>query len=101
MSTSKTKRKKPHGQVRQSQLVTTFGPGSDHPLSAALAARLGVQSRMLMAVYPKGDQPWMFGLSQCSYPRVWTAQDKRLFQAIGRRLTDALTSWFGPRASVS
>jgi Domain of unknown function (DUF1998) len=28
MSSSRTKDKKPHGQVRQSQVVTTFGPGS-------------------------------------------------------------------------
>src|SRR5262249_10791023 len=32
------------------------------------------------------------GLSQCSHPRVWTPQERQLFQAIGRRLTDALTS---------
>ncbi len=34
----------------------------------------------------------MFGLSQCSYPRVWTPQEERLFQEIGRRLEDALTT---------
>ena len=34
----------------------------------------------------------MFGLHQCSYPRVWTPQEERLFQEIGRRLEDALTS---------
>jgi PAS domain S-box-containing protein len=45
-----------------------------------------------MALYPKGDQSYMFGLSQCSYPRAWTAQEERLFQEIGRRLEDALTS---------
>ena len=28
MSPSKAKNKKPHGQVRQSKVVTTFGPGS-------------------------------------------------------------------------
>ena len=28
MSPSRTKAKRPHGQVRQSQVVTTFGPGS-------------------------------------------------------------------------
>ena len=28
MSSSRTKNKKPHGQIRQSQVVTTFGPGS-------------------------------------------------------------------------
>ncbi|HXL20524.1 MAG TPA: PAS domain-containing protein, partial [Streptosporangiaceae bacterium] len=47
---------------------------------------------MVMALYPKGDQPYMFGLSQCAYPRVWTPQEERLFQEIGRRLEDALTS---------
>jgi PAS domain S-box-containing protein len=47
-----------------------------------------------MAVYPKGDRPYMFGLHQCSYPRVWTPQEERLFQEIGRRLADALTSLF-------
>jgi PAS domain S-box-containing protein len=78
--------------VRASVGPVAFGPGSDHPLPARMAKQLGVQSRLLMAVYPKGDQPYMFGLSQCSYPRVWTSQEKQLFQAIGRRLTDALTS---------
>src|SRR5262249_27920487 len=33
----------------------------------------------------------MFGLSQRAYPRVWTPQEERLFQEIGRRLEDALT----------
>jgi GAF domain-containing protein len=34
----------------------------------------------------------MLGLHQCSSPRVWTPQEERLFQEIGRRLEDALTS---------
>ena len=38
------------------------------------------------------DKPYLFGLHQCSYARVWTAQEQRLFQEIGRRLADALTS---------
>ena len=45
-----------------------------------------------MAVHPKADKPYMLGLHQCSYPRVWTSQEERLFQEIGRRLEDALTS---------
>jgi PAS domain S-box-containing protein len=69
-----------------------FGPGCDRPLSTTMAKQLGVQSRLIMAVYPKGDRPYTFGLSQCSYPRVWTSQEKQLFRAIGRRLTDGLTS---------
>jgi signal transduction histidine kinase len=43
-----------------------------------------------MAVYPKVDKPYMFGLHQCSDPRVWTPQEERLFHEIGRRLADAL-----------
>ena len=78
--------------VRASPGPVAFGPGSDHPLPDRIAKDLGVQSRLLMPLYPKGDQPYMFGLSQCSYPRVWTSQERLLFQAIGRRLTDALTS---------
>jgi hypothetical protein len=45
-----------------------------------------------MAIYPKGNRPYLFGLNQCSYPRFWTPQEERLFQEIGRRLADALTS---------
>jgi PAS domain S-box-containing protein len=78
--------------VRASPGPVAFGPGSEHPLPDRMAKQLGVQSRLLMAVYPRGDQPYLLGLSQCSYPRVWTSQEKRLFQAIGHRLTDALTS---------
>jgi signal transduction histidine kinase len=43
-----------------------------------------------MAVYPKVDQPYMFGLHQCSHPRVWTPHEERLFHEIGRRLADGL-----------
>jgi PAS domain S-box-containing protein len=57
-----------------------------------MAKKLGIQSRIVMALYPKGAQPYMFGLSQCSYARAWTPQEERLFQEIGRRLEDALTT---------
>jgi signal transduction histidine kinase len=43
-----------------------------------------------IAVYPKVDKPYLFGLHQCSYRRVWTLQEERLFHEIGRRLADAL-----------
>ena len=78
--------------VRASSGPVALGPGCDHPLPRGMAEQLAVQSRLLMAVYPKGDRAYTFGLGQCSSPRVWTAQEKQLFQAIGRRLTDGLTS---------
>ena len=71
-----------------------FGPGAEHPLPAATATRFGIQSMIALAVHPKGDRPYMLGLHQCSYPRIWAPQEERLFQEIGRRLEDALTSLF-------
>jgi len=62
-----------------------FGPGSDHPVPAQIMQRFGVQSLMAMAVYPKFEKPYLLGLHQCSYPRVWTPQEERLFQETGRR----------------
>ncbi len=78
--------------VRASSSPVRFGPGSEHPMPAKPAERFSIQSMIAMAIYPKADQPYMLGLHQCSYPRVWTPQEERLFQEIGRRLEDALTS---------
>jgi PAS domain S-box-containing protein len=78
--------------VRASSAPVRFGPGSEHPLPAEAAKRFSIQSMVGMAIYPKGDKPYMLGLHQCSYPRIWTAQEERLFQEIGRRLEDELTS---------
>jgi PAS domain S-box-containing protein len=78
--------------VRASSGPVVLGPRSQYPLPAKMAKKLGIQSRIVMALYPKGAQPYMFGLSQCSYARAWTPQEERLFQEIGRRLEDALTT---------
>jgi signal transduction histidine kinase len=67
-----------------------FDPESDQALPAELGERLGVQSMIAMAVYPKVDKPYLFGLHQCSYQRVWTLQEESLFHEIGRRLAEAL-----------
>jgi signal transduction histidine kinase len=67
-----------------------FDSESDHAVPAQLSARFGVQAVMAMAVYPKVDKPYLFGLHQCSYRRVWTPHEERLFHEIGRRLADAL-----------
>jgi PAS domain S-box-containing protein len=45
---------------------------------------------LAVAIYPKGGQPWILGLHQCSHPRTWVEEEKRLFVEIGHRLADAL-----------
>jgi signal transduction histidine kinase len=67
-----------------------FDPESGHPPPSAPAERFSVKSMIAMAVYPKMDKPYMFGLHQCSQARIWTPPEERLFQEIGRRLSDAL-----------
>jgi GAF domain-containing protein len=38
------------------------------------------------------DKAYLFGLHQCAYPRAWTTQEQRLFEEIGRRLAEALST---------
>jgi two-component system cell cycle sensor histidine kinase/response regulator CckA len=78
--------------VLASSAPVRFGPAGEHPMPAGVATRFGVQSQIVMAVYPKVGKPYAFGLHQCSYLRAWTAGEERLFQEIGRRLADALSS---------
>ena len=78
--------------VRAASGPVRFGPGSEHVLPAEAAKRFSIQSQIALAVRPKVDKPYLLGLHQCSYPRVWTPPEERLFQEIGRRLEDALTS---------
>ena len=75
----------------------TYAVGTDKPINKVSADQFGVQSMMLTALYPKSGKPWAFGLHQCSYPRVWTSEEKELVQEIGRRLTDALSSLLAHR----
>ena len=78
--------------LRASATPVRFGAGSDHALPENAAQRFGIQSMIAMAIYPKGDRPYALGLHQCSFARAWTLPEERLFQKIGRRLEDALTS---------
>ena len=69
-----------------------FGPETDHPLPDDVARQFGFRSFMSLAIHPKVGKAWQFGIHQCSYARVWTADEEKLLQEIGRRLADGLTS---------
>jgi PAS domain S-box-containing protein len=70
----------------------TYGPGMDIDPPPEVREALGFLTGIATAVFPRGDRPYMFGLHQCSHERPWTQEDKTLFEAVGRRLGDALTS---------
>jgi signal transduction histidine kinase len=67
-----------------------FDPESDCAIPSQVAEHFNVKSMIAMAVYPKVDKPYLFGLHQCSYSRAWTPTEEQLFHEIGRRLADAL-----------
>ena len=76
--------------VLASSSPVRFDPESGLTVPSPPADRFGIKSMIAMAVHPKVDKPYMFGLHQCSHPRVWTPREERLFHEIGRRLADAL-----------
>jgi hypothetical protein len=61
-----------HGVVRASDATVRFGTGANDPIPGGVAERIGAQSRMCLAVYPKIDKPYLFGLDQCARVRSWT-----------------------------
>ncbi|MHC1728852.1 MAG: PAS domain S-box protein [Syntrophobacteraceae bacterium] len=69
-----------------------FGPGTENPLPRDVSERFGFKCFMSLGLYPKVGKPWQFGIHQCSYARSWTHDEERLFEEIGRRLTDRLSS---------
>ncbi len=68
-----------------------FGPGTDNPLPTEIAEQYGIKCFLAMAICPRVDQPWQFGIHQCSHVRRWTVEEERLFEAIGRRLADGIS----------
>jgi PAS domain S-box-containing protein len=69
-----------------------FGPGAQYPLPHDISKEFQIQSVLMTAIRPKLGESHAFGLHQCSYPRVWTAEEERLLEEIGRRLADGLTT---------
>ena len=77
--------------MRASSGVVTFGPGCDYPLIGDFTKRSGHKSSIGIALYPKTGMPWVLAMHQCSYPRVWTQDERKLLEEIARRLEDALS----------
>ena len=79
-------------EVLDSDAPVTYTAGTDRPINKVTAEQFGVQSQMTLPLYPKLGKPWVFGMHQCSYPRIWTKEEKKLFTEIARRISDGLSS---------
>ncbi len=80
----------------ESEGPLVFDPSSDTPLPDS-AKQFSTQAAIIMAIHPKIGKPWLWGISQCSHPRVWTNEEQQCFQEIGHRISDSLSSLLSHR----
>lgn len=78
--------------VFDSDMPVPFDSASGNTVPAPLAERFEVQSQLVKVIRPRTGNPWLLGLHQCASPRVWGEDEIRLFQQVGQRLSDALSS---------
>ena len=71
----------------------TYGSRGKKPVSRDTHKKFKVQSQMFMSVQPKTGSPWLLGIHQCSHARIWTDQEQLIFNEIGRRIGDSLSSY--------
>ncbi|MBX9608480.1 MAG: PAS domain S-box protein, partial [Gammaproteobacteria bacterium] len=78
------------------------GPDSEIRVPAMAREKYHVRSMLQFGLRQVAGSDWVLGLHQCSFARVWTSEEGRLFEHIGRRVGDALAGLLAHRAlSVS
>ena len=65
-----------------------------HPYGKLPKMLTGIQtkSEMNIAIQPKLGLPWLLGMDQCSYDRIWSSEEQKLFKAISLRISTALSN---------
>ncbi len=61
-------------------------------LPALLVNFFHSQSILAAPCTPRIGTPWILGISQCSYRRIWTDMDKLLLQEVAQRMADGLNT---------
>lgn len=78
--------------VLDSNHAIRLGSSTTSPVPKRLLKQFGIRSNMAMALHPRVDKPWQFGVHQCSHERDWSDWEMRLFEEIGHRLSDGLNN---------
>jgi len=68
----------------------TFGHKYERKLPSMVGDLFSIQSQLCLAIHPKMGKPWVFGLHQCSYARVWTENEINLFRDFGHHISESL-----------
>jgi len=69
-----------------------FDQTTDRPIPGG--EQFNVKAQIIMAIYPKTSEPWVFGIHHCSSFRNWKEQEITLFNEIALRITDSMSSLF-------
>ena len=64
-------------------------PPPDHPI----VTRFNIKSQMVYALFPKIGKPWLLGIHHCAEEYAHSENDKELFEALGGRVADGLSSF--------
>ncbi len=78
--------------IIESRHPVQMGPGTPFPVADFFRDQFQILSFMAMALHPRVDRPWQFGIEQCSTERYWSDHELHLFEEIGNRLANELNS---------
>jgi PAS domain S-box-containing protein len=71
------------------------------PELGGMTEQFAIRSQMLMAIRPRSGPAWCLGLHHCVEARVYHDDEAALFEAIGARIGDGLTSFLALQASLA
>ncbi len=83
--------------VVSSESPVVFSRQTNVPEHETLTPGMGARSMIATVIRVTGSPPYIFGLHQCSHHRVWSKDEQKLLQEIGRRLSDTLSSLLAHR----
>lgn len=74
--------------ILDSAHVVKYDPSNE--LAGAIAQPFSIKSQMIMAIRPRMDKPWAFGIHHCAQAHLYTVEEEELFEDIGKRVAEAL-----------
>ncbi|MCP4547518.1 MAG: response regulator [bacterium] len=69
-----------------------FDPRTHITGATETAEEYAVKSMMTICLRPLIGEPWLLGLHQCSYERIWTPPEQELFKRISHHVTYAMNT---------
>ena len=79
-------------KILKSKKSYTVGYGTKDDVPKQLVEQFHVKSIISLAIHPIIGKPWLIGMHQCSHGKIWKSEEKELFNDIGRRFADGLSS---------